>query len=56
MSDTYRIKQFGKEVFKSEGEHAIREVMLKARFYAQEGPLIIQRHNGRRWDRFGVVE
>ena len=55
-SPAYRIVQSGKTVARVEGEHALREIMLATRTYAQDGPLSIQKRIKRHWRGFGVMD
>ena len=57
MTDpAYRIHQAGMIVARAEGQHALREIMLKSAVYAQDGPLSIQKRSKRHWKPFGVVK
>ena len=51
----YRIIQNGKAIAECEcvdPDAALREIMHYAKVYAQDGPLFVQAHNGRRWFRY----
>lgn len=54
MTNRFRIRQDGQTVAKTEGEHALREIMYAAQ--ALSGSLEIQRAKGKRWTSYGVME
>lgn len=51
----FRIQQSGMIVARTEGEHALREIMLRCDVHRQDGPLSIQKRIKRHWRTFGVV-
>lgn len=55
ISDAFRLIQSGQVVARTEGPHAhaLREIMHYANVYRQDGPLLIERRDGKRWRMYG---
>lgn len=49
MSERYRLKQDGMPVAWAEGPGAELEILHYAAVYQQDGPAIVEKHDGRRW-------
>jgi hypothetical protein len=55
MNERYRIKQEGQPVAWAEGVRARAQILHYAAVYAQDGPIAIERHNGKRWVKSGGI-